>query len=110
MQPTNTLRTPAKYRFYKDFCQEKALIPYSFACGDLRITSLGEIPRNAIPREKAIFLDTECGGYYSFRGAKVFQLPGREGIIALVLDRATILPPDYFPQCSLERGIWEIKP
>ena len=93
------------------FCQEQDRIPCSyFLCGDLSIRSLRQIPRNAIPHKNAVFIDTECGGYYSIRGAKVFQLPGSEGIVAFVLDRATIVPPDYFSQCSLEQGIWEIKP
>jgi len=51
------------------FCQEQDRIPCSyFLCGDLSIRSLRQIPRNAIPHKNAVFIDTECGGYYSIRG------------------------------------------
>lgn len=103
MQPLKLSRIHAKYLPKQELCQADV------RCGDLHITSLVEIPRNAVARRNAIFIDTECGGYTSFHGAQVFEIPGREGIIALVEDRATIMPPDYLPKCALSRGIWMIR-
>jgi hypothetical protein len=104
MQPPKLSRIHSKYLPKQELCQ------VDLRCGDLQITSLIEIPRNAVARQNAIFIDTECGGHTSFHGAQVFEIPGREGIIALVEDRATIIPPDYLPQCALSRGIWMIEP
>jgi hypothetical protein len=109
MRPTYATRTQAKYLPAKDFCQQPANLPAILTCGDLDIRPLSEIPLQAIRRKNAIFFDIDCGSYYTFRGAHIFETPGCTGVIALVLDRAIIVPPDHlvFP---LERGLWKITP
>lgn len=97
MQSANALRTHRKSIEYQDLCQ-----------ADLQITRLTRVPKNAVARNDGIILDTECGGFYYFRGAQVFEIPQTNILIVNVADRGMIIPPDYLSPFALDRGVWAV--
>jgi len=106
MQSTNTLRTPAKYLSCKDLCQAPGEIQ---SCGAVEFARLTSVPANASPRiaRSVYFFNTDCGSDYSLLGAdRLFQIDDSEVVVAVVAQRARLIPPDDGSSVELDCGIW----
>ena len=78
-------------------------------CGDLQISRVNTLPRNAAPRggRNVFWLETECGdSFHWLRGAnQLFEL--RDGSVVVVVDHeAAVIPPNGLSILPLTAGIW----
>src|SRR5262245_11348411 len=68
-------------------------------CGDVRLRRLSGVPADSIPskpRCSALYLDTDCGGFYSIDGSDALVKVGESAFLAVVFRKATLIPPEGY--------------